>query len=225
MEWTMRDFTEELAIEWLRKPCWSIAEAVFLLGETQIPVSKLAGYPLPPEFAGNAGSALDRLIRAIQTRQLQPIASVEGSIRGRFPIYAPADVIRVAEEINFGNWKSWKLRLEANKGADTKQTEVKTPQGEINQESLNHEETCPASAANVANRFVEKVIMEMEKSNVKVTLTKIWVELGKRNGSSIIEDSKPDGFLCNVGESDLHELKKGAVKGVLQRRRKRQRNA
>lgn len=134
MEWTMQEFTEELAMAWLKKPCWSIAEAVFLLGETQIPVSKLAGNPLPPEFAGNAGNDLDSLIRAIIAQQLKPIANTEGSIRGRFPLYSPADVIHVAEEINFGNWKNWKSRLEAINGADTKQSQAKTSQKEINQE-------------------------------------------------------------------------------------------
>lgn len=129
----MQDFTEELAMEWLRKPCWSIAESVYLLGEGQVPVSKYAGYPLPPEFAGNAGGGMDSLIRAIQARKLQAIASVEGSIRGRFPVYSPEDVIRVAEAINFGNWQNWKSRLEAIKGADIKQSKAKAPQGEIEQ--------------------------------------------------------------------------------------------
>ncbi len=112
IDWDMQEFTEELAMEWLRKPCWSIAESVFLLGEHQVPVSRRAGYPLPPEFAGNAGSGLDSLIRTIVTRQLKPIAKAEGSIRGRFPLYSPADVISVAESIDFGNWKNWKMRLE-----------------------------------------------------------------------------------------------------------------
>ncbi|MHB1677342.1 MAG: hypothetical protein ACYCSS_07370 [Sulfuriferula sp.] len=107
----MHEFTEELAMEWLKKPCWSIAESVFLLGEHQIPVSKFAGYPFPPEFAGNAGSSMDSLIRAIVTQQLKPIANMEGSIRGRFPVYSPAEVISVAESIDFGKWKNWKKRL------------------------------------------------------------------------------------------------------------------
>lgn len=107
----------------------------------------------------------------------------------------------------------------------TAQAEPKATDGQINQESRSHEEADSASAANAANRFVEDVIQEMEKSKVKVTVTTIWAELGKRNGSSIIEDSQPDGFLCNVGEPNFHKLTKGAVKGVLQRRRERQRNA
>lgn len=158
MEWTMQDFTEELAMEWLRKPCWSIAESVYLLGEGQVPVSKYAGYPLPPEFAGNAGGGMDSLIRAIQARKLQAIASVEGSIRGRFPVYSPEDVIRVAEAINFGNWQNWKSRLEAIKGADIKQSKAKAPQCEINQERQTEQE---GGAPAQTKPNYEKVLSEL----------------------------------------------------------------
>ncbi len=248
MQWDMKEFTEELAMEWLKKPCWSIAEAVFLLGEVQIPVSRRAGYPLPPEFAGNAGGGLDSLIRAIVTRQLKPIANVDGSILGRFPLYSPADMISVAESIDFGNWNNWKMRLGRVLTTQT-QTDTSWPdeirnepritfrfpqpdaspkQAKTQDDGINQElqtDADLAAAATITSRFIESVIVDMEKGNEKITVSTIWPKLLTLSGKSIIEDTKPYALLCNVGEDDLYHLKKGAVKGVLQRRRARQRHA
>lgn len=164
MDWDMQEFTEELAMEWLKKPCWSIAESMLLLGEYQVPVSRRAGYPLPPEFAGNAGNGLDSLIRAIIAQQLKPIANVEGSIRGRFPLYSPADVISVAESIDFGNWKNWKNRLKR-----LQVTQIQTD-------------------TEMVNKIIEtERLAEIAKEESYATTPQLWaydmsIELAERNG-------------------------------------------
>lgn len=74
-------------------------------------------------------------------------------------------------------------------------------------------------------KFVNEVADEMEKASPprKVTENSMWSELAKRVGKSIIVDSKPDCFLCEVGEPDTYRLTKGSIKGILERRRKKAR--
>lgn len=68
-------------------------------------------------------------------------------------------------------------------------------------------------------RFVNEVAEEMEAGGRRITTATIWSELAKRVGKSIIEDTKPDAFLCNVGEDDLYRLTREAVRGILNRRK------
>ncbi len=78
------------------------------------------------------------------------------------------------------------------------------------------------SKGNAASRFVVQVANEMEHGNKKATVSSVWNVLATRVGNSVIEDSQPDAYLCNIGEPDLYHLTKGAVRGILTRRRTRQ---
>ena len=98
--WNIRELTQERSEEWLRKPCWSIGEVHWLLNGFD-PVSKLATDFPPP---ANAGEDVDRMNRAILAGQLVPISHDK---HGE-PVYTPADVIRVAESLDFGCWAIWK---------------------------------------------------------------------------------------------------------------------
>ncbi len=72
-------------------------------------------------------------------------------------------------------------------------------------------------------KFVNKVANDMEEKSMKVTPNSMWQQLGEHVGNSIIEDTKPHAFMCNIGEEDLYELTKGAVRGILNRRKLRKR--
>lgn len=75
----------------------------------------------------------------------------------------------------------------------------------------------------VPTRFVLDVCDKMENEGKRTTTNSVWIRLSSLVGidSSIIVDKKDDVYLCNVGEDNLYPLKKGAVKGILQRRRER----
>ena len=78
------------------------------------------------------------------------------------------------------------------------------------------------SKGNPASRLVVQVANEMEGRKKKVTVSSVWTALATMLGNSIIEDSKPDAYLCNIGDPDLYHLTKGAVRGILSRRKARQ---
>jgi len=104
MNWDVQEITDEVAISWLKKPCWSIAEMALLLGGWGAPNNKYAGNPLPPICAPNGGEQMDRLSRAAMAGQLKPV----GQASGGFSMYSPMDLLTVAEVIDFGNWQYWK---------------------------------------------------------------------------------------------------------------------
>ncbi len=132
----------------------------------------------------------------------------------------PADFVAWCKTKNID--ASWLAEIE-NAQPETNPMHAKTPDDSINQELQPDADL--AAAATITSRFIESVIVDMEKGNAKITVSTIWNKLLTLTGKSIIEDTKPDALLCNVGEDDLYHLKRGAVKGVLQRRRARQRHA
>lgn len=71
---------------------------------------------------------------------------------------------------------------------------------------------------NTANLLVEEIADELEKNNQKAAFSKVWLEIDKRVGKSIIYGRTEQGYLCNIGEEKPHHLTKGAVRGVLDRR-------
>ena len=87
---------------------------------------------------------------------------------------------------------------------------------------VQHTADDPGSAA-IKTRFVLSVAEDMENSGKRVTLSAVWVRLAEMNGKngSIIEDTKNDCYLCNVGEPELSELTHGSVRGILNRRKAR----
>jgi hypothetical protein len=103
-EWEMQIITDDVATLWLKKPCWSIAELALLFTGWGAPISKFAGQPLPPVFVPNGGEHMDRLSRAAMAGKLKRV----GSAPGGFGMFSPADLIALAEEIDFGNWQYWK---------------------------------------------------------------------------------------------------------------------
>lgn len=74
---------------------------------------------------------------------------------------------------------------------------------------------------NPATRLVETEARTMEERGERVTPSAMWAHLGGLVGKSIIEDTKSDAYLVNVGETDYYKLTKGAVRGILNRRKKR----
>jgi hypothetical protein len=78
-----------------------------------------------------------------------------------------------------------------------------------------------ATKGKVANRFIEQVANELEKAKKVVAVSTIYVEMSNRQGNSIVIDSKPEGLVCDVGETEPVLVTKSVIKGVLERRRKR----
>lgn len=202
MEWDMQDFTEELAMAWLGKPAWSLAEAVFLLGEGQIPVCKRAGYPLPPEFAGNAGDGLDNLIRALQSGKLRSVGSASGSIFGKFPLYEPADIIQVAETINLGNWKNWKSRLELIKKAQ-EQLEMKERQDEIKQDAQ-PEQPDETAITTLTQPAIKKIFSKLDDNQWRGAFSR-----KDSNGLSVANIGEKGNPLYDVGKLAAWLVNKG----------------
>lgn len=80
-------------------------------------------------------------------------------------------------------------------------------------------------AGNSATCLIEGVIERMTNEGKKVTPSSIWVGLGELVGKSIIEDSQPGKFLCNIGDDDYHPITKESVRGILARWRARLKHA
>jgi hypothetical protein len=99
---TIKELTQERAVEWLSRACWSIGEVHWLLHGFE-PVRKTTTAFTPP---ANAGDDVEKLDRAILAGHLAPLNPGNGE-----PCYAPADVIRVAEAVDFGRWQTWKTRI------------------------------------------------------------------------------------------------------------------
>lgn len=100
---TIKELNPERAAEWLRKRGWSIGQVHWLFNGWE-PVSKLVGNYIPP---ANAGDDTDRLRLAIATRHLVSNGNDESEA-----LYSPADVIRVCEDEDFGDWQFWKNMVE-----------------------------------------------------------------------------------------------------------------
>ncbi|MBZ0095023.1 MAG: hypothetical protein K8H75_06505 [Sulfuricella sp.] len=80
-------------------------------------------------------------------------------------------------------------------------------------------------AGNAATRLVEDVIDKIEMNKKKATLSSVWLALGALVETSIIVDTQPGKYLCDVGNDDLYPITKGSIRGVLQRRRARLKHA
>lgn len=101
--WNIRVLTQEAAEDWLRKPCWSMSEALFLLNGIEV-----EGYNTcdsPPNVA--SGKDADWLRRAQTSQQLIPV----GHDKNGEAAFSPRDVIQVAETGNIGCWRIWKSLL------------------------------------------------------------------------------------------------------------------
>jgi hypothetical protein len=50
------------------------------------------------------------------------------------------------------------------------------------------------------------------------------MEMGKLVGKSIIVDTTPDKFICDIGEAESHHITKDSVRGILARWTARQKH-
>lgn len=118
----------------------------------------------------------------------------------------------------------WIVAAAANPAAPAEWLEsLHAPSGVLEQDRKTNAVTThflEPDKGSIPARFVIEVADEMEKNGRKMTVTNVWGELAKRVGKSVIEDTQPDAFLCNVGEPDLYRLTYGAVRGILNRRKK-----
>ena len=122
---------------------------------------------------------------------------------------ANAVLAKFSEAVNQS--EKQKPKISTVEQSQRKTPEVKTP-------------SIQCEAGNPATRLIEEVIETMTKDSRRVTLSTIWVELGKLSGKSIIVDSQPNRFICDIGESDPHHITTGSVRGILARWRTRQKH-
>ena len=104
--WTIKPLTQDAALEWAKKPCWSMGEALFLLnGFAPEAVKTVEIMPDMPAYGGDA----DALYRAIISGNLAPVGPGQDGMK----VYKPADIVRVAKAANIGMWRHWEGVLEA----------------------------------------------------------------------------------------------------------------
>lgn len=195
--WNIREITEERRLHWLNLKCWSIGEVHFLLYGLE-PVSKYST-DFPP--IANAGDDVDKLNRAIHAGWLKPLNPDATDEK----VYFPPDVIKVAEELNIGDWQSWK-QLQANKAASI------SPIPEIlslyqlvnllNQDQVFLREALEKLRAIEANR-PEKFQSTYTQATASRALVTYWIKRSKLACCDVNQDSitDVDQVRVNPGES------------------------
>lgn len=112
--WNIRWITDEQALEWARKSCWSMGEALWLLlGLVPTPVNTRDVLPDPDIFVGKV---VDALHRAVLAEDLNPC----GQDKHGESVFRPADIVRAVKSQNVGMWEYWEQALlEAQTGMST----------------------------------------------------------------------------------------------------------
>lgn len=99
-QWSVKEVTAEIALEWANKPCWSLGEAHWLLNGFVPEIDK--GRDFIPDVA-DSGKDVEALDRAITAGLLVPVGpGLNGIV-----VFKPADIVRVAESANIGAWREW----------------------------------------------------------------------------------------------------------------------
>lgn len=174
---------------------------------------------------GHAVRLFNALLSQLEARELRPTLSAfkaDGTYDGERTRISRQELERFRETCGIntvalpGTWEEPR-RAEVLAPAVTQSEK----QGEGTRESeAGHPNAVDGPVrGNPANRLVVTEAGKMEAEGKRVTTASMWLRLGELVGKSIIEDSKPDAFLCNIGAENLHRLTKGAVRGVLDRRR------
>jgi len=105
-KWNIAMLSSVSALEWARKPCWSLSEALLLFrgfvaeGENTSDVL--------PSMGNAVGKEPDLLNRAILAGQLKPIGKDDNGE----DVFAPSDIIAVAEKHQFDGCRFWRGALD-----------------------------------------------------------------------------------------------------------------
>ncbi len=104
-DYALNFLTDEATLEWLKKPCWSMTEAVLLLQGMEIKAKNTK--KLPPDLENFVGGVPDYLERASVTGELPSVGRDNQGVA----VYRPVDVIQTAKAGNVGIWRYWESAL------------------------------------------------------------------------------------------------------------------
>lgn len=105
---------DEKAMEWAKKPSWSLAEAEFLLFGLEARKADGSTWSFFP-IASNAGYTTDWFMRDIGASNLVRSCAVNG-----VDAYRPADLVASAKRGNIGLWQVWEEYLQSHIQSGTK---------------------------------------------------------------------------------------------------------
>lgn len=105
-KWNIAMLSSVSALEWARKPCWSLSETLLLL-RGYVPEGENTSDVLP-SMGNVVGKESDMLNRGILAGQLKPIGKDDNGEA----VFAPSDVIAVAERHQFDAWRFWRGALD-----------------------------------------------------------------------------------------------------------------
>lgn len=105
--WSLNAMDDGKAIEWVKKPSWSLAEAEFLLFglEARQVDGTWSFFPI----VSNAGDTTDWFMREIGASNLVRSGAVNG-----VDAYRPADLVASAKRGNIGLWQVWDEYLQSH---------------------------------------------------------------------------------------------------------------
>ncbi len=107
--WNIGWITDEQALEWARKPCWSMGEALWLLsGFVPTAVNTKDVFPTLDNFVGGE---VDALHRAVLAGDLKPL----GQDKNGESVFRPADIVKTAKAANVGIGEYWESVFAAMK--------------------------------------------------------------------------------------------------------------